>query len=172
MKPWLCSNKSTTQKPADSIYQQELARTYYNRGILSFDNRDLNHAESDFRQAVLLLEPLAERNAGTSAENTNPPPSQDLAHIYNNLALLLGDEGRTPEAVQFSERAVGIQEGLRKKEPGNREYKMELAQFYSVMANLLVDENQMDLAEAEKSTGTRSLRRIGHAFYFAPHGTR
>jgi tetratricopeptide (TPR) repeat protein/energy-coupling factor transporter ATP-binding protein EcfA2 len=135
------------EKPANSIYQQELARTYYNRGILRFDNRDLNHAESDFRQAVQLLQPLAERNAGTSTDNTNPPPSQELARVYNNLALMLGDEGRTQEAMQFSTRAVGIQEGLLKKEPGNREYKMELAQFYSVMANLLVDENQMELAE-------------------------
>ena len=135
------------EKPADSIYQQELARTYYNRGILSFDNKDLNHAESDFRQAVLLLQPLAERNAGTSVDNTNPPPSQDLARTCNNLALLLGDKGRTQEAMQFSTRAVGIQEGLLKKGPSNREYKMELAQFYSVMANLLVDENQMELAE-------------------------
>jgi hypothetical protein len=59
----------------------------------------------------------------------------------------LGDDGRTQEAMQFSTRAVEIQEGLLKKEPSNREYKMELAQFYSVMANLLVDKNQMELAE-------------------------
>jgi tetratricopeptide (TPR) repeat protein len=135
------------EKPANPVYQQELARTYYNRGILSFDNKDLNHAESDFRQAVLLLQPLAERNAGTSADNTNPPPSQELARVYNNLASLLGREGRIPEAAQFSERAIGIQEVLCRKEPNNREYKMELAQFYRTMANVLLYENHIDLAE-------------------------
>jgi hypothetical protein len=60
---------------------------------------------------------------------------------------LLGDEGRTPEAVQFSERAIGIHEALSMQDPGNREYKMELAQWCSVMANLLVDENRLDLAK-------------------------
>jgi tetratricopeptide (TPR) repeat protein len=134
------------QKPANSIYQQELARTYYNRGILRFDNGDLKSAESDFRQAVGLLEPLAVTNVDRPAENTNPPPSQDLARVYNNLAFLLGRERRTPEALQLSERAAGIQEQLCKKDSDNREYKTELAQFYFTAANLLVDENHMDLA--------------------------
>jgi tetratricopeptide (TPR) repeat protein len=132
------------QKPANSIYQQELARTYYNRGILRDDGGDLNQAEADFRKAIGLLEPLAGKSVAQSA---SPPPAQDLARVYNNLALLLGNEGRTPEAVQFSERAIGILEGLSKKEPGNREYKMELGQFCLVMANLLVDENRLDLAK-------------------------
>ena len=61
--------------------------------------------------------------------------------------ILLGRERRLPEAAQFSERAIGIQETLHKKEPDNREYKMELAQFYDTMADLLVAENHMDLAE-------------------------
>ena len=132
------------QEPANSTYQQELARTYYNRGILSDDGGDLNQAEADFRKAVGLLEPLAGKNVTQSA---SPPPAQDLARVYHNLALLLGNEGRTPEAVQFSERAIGILEGLSKKEPGNREYKMELGQFCLAMANLLVDENRLDLAK-------------------------
>jgi hypothetical protein len=60
---------------------------------------------------------------------------------------LLGREGRIPEAAQFSERAIGIQEVLCRKEPNNREYKMELAQFYRTMANVLLYENHIDLAE-------------------------
>jgi hypothetical protein len=133
------------QQPANSIYQQELARTYYNRGILRYDNGDLNHSESDFRQAVRLLEPLTEGNAGALA--TSPPPSQELARVYNDLATLLGSEGRMPEGVQFSARAVAIQEGLRRKEPDNREYKMDLARFYEAMADLLAHDNQIDLAK-------------------------
>jgi tetratricopeptide (TPR) repeat protein len=134
--------------PGNPTYQQELARTYYNRGILRFDNRDLSNSESDFRQAVRLLQPLAEKNAEATAGSTNPKPSQDLARAYNNLAyLLLGREGRLPEAVQFSQLAIGIHERLCRKDPDNREYKMELAQFYYTMANLLVEENHMDQAQ-------------------------
>ena len=55
------------------------------------------------------------------------------------------DEG-PQAAAQFFERAIAIHEGLCKKEPGNREYKMELAQFYDDMAILLVDKNLKVLA--------------------------
>jgi energy-coupling factor transporter ATP-binding protein EcfA2 len=133
--------------PGNATYQQELARTYYNRGILHFDNRDLSNSESDFRRAIQLLRPLAERNAEVPAGSTNPQPSQDLARAYNNLAYLLGRERRLPEALQLSGLAIGIHEGLCRKDPDNREYKMELAQFCFTMANLLVDENHMDQAE-------------------------
>ena len=133
------------QIPGNSSYQQELARTYYNRGILRYST-DLNHSESDFRQAIGLLEPLAEKNADASAGNKNPPPSQDLARVYNDLANLLVHEKRMPEAAPLYERAIAIHEGLCKKEPGNREYKMELAQFYDNLAIFLADEKQMDLA--------------------------
>ena len=134
------------QIPGNSSYQQELARTYYNRGILRY-NTDLNRSESDFRQAVGLLEPLGEKNTDASAGNKNPPPSQDLARAYNNLANLLGHEKRMPEAAQLYERAIAIHEGLCKKEPGNREYKMELARFYDNMAILLLNEKQIDPAK-------------------------
>jgi tetratricopeptide (TPR) repeat protein len=134
------------QIPGNPNYQQELARTYYNRGILRYSNQHLNDSESDFRQAVGLLEPLTEKNTDASAGNKNPPPSQDLARVYNNLANLLGHERRMPEAAQLSERAIAIHEALCKKEPGNREYKMELARFYDNMAILLLNEKQMDPA--------------------------
>ncbi|HYW39653.1 MAG TPA: tetratricopeptide repeat protein [Terriglobales bacterium] len=135
------------QIPGNPSYPQELARTYYNRGILRYGNRDLTDSESDFRKAVGLLEPLMEKNTDASAGNKNPPPSQDLARVYNNLANLLGHERRTPEAAQLYERAIAIHEGLCKKEPGNREYKMELAQFYDNMAILLLNEKQVDPAK-------------------------
>jgi tetratricopeptide (TPR) repeat protein/energy-coupling factor transporter ATP-binding protein EcfA2 len=134
------------QIPGNPSYPQELARTYYNRGILHYDIGDLANSESDFRQAVGLLELLAQKNADASAGDRNPPPSQDLARVYNNLANLLRREGRTSESEQLFNRAIAIHEGLCNKDPVNGEYKMELAQFYENLAILLVDENQMDLA--------------------------
>ncbi len=47
--------------PQNADYAQALARTYYNRGILRYDGRDLAATESDFREAVRLLEPLAKK---------------------------------------------------------------------------------------------------------------
>jgi energy-coupling factor transporter ATP-binding protein EcfA2 len=147
------------ENPENSIYQQELARTYYNRGILRYcsklkygtgeciESGDLTNSESDFREAVRLLEPLAEKNADTPAGKTNPSPAQDLARACNDLANLLVHEDRMPEALPFLERAIAVQEGLCRKDPGNREYKMELAQFYDNMAIPLADEDQIALAK-------------------------
>jgi tetratricopeptide (TPR) repeat protein len=131
------------EAPARPDYQQELARTYYNRGILRFDSKYPIEAESDFRQAIRLLEPITGKNPNPSGVDTNPPPAQDLARVCNNLAYLLDIERRLPEAVKLSERAIGIHEELLRSEPANREYKMELGQFYRTMANLLINENQM-----------------------------
>jgi tetratricopeptide (TPR) repeat protein len=138
--------KLADQLPGNPGYQQELARTYYNRGILRYAGGDSAATESDFRRAVGLLEPIAEKNVDASEGNKNPPPSQDLARVYNNLAHLLVHEQRMPEAAPLYERAIAIHEGLRKKEPDNREYKMELAQFYDNLAILLLNEKQIDPA--------------------------
>jgi tetratricopeptide (TPR) repeat protein/energy-coupling factor transporter ATP-binding protein EcfA2 len=136
------------EAPANPAYQQELARTFYNRGILRFEGADRMNAESDFRQAIGLLEPISGKSTNASGGDTNPPPAQELARAYNNLANLLGNERRLlPEAVQLSERAIGIHEELLRREPANREYEMELGQFYRTMANLLIDEKQMHEAE-------------------------
>ena len=53
------------QNPQNGDYQQELARTYYNRGILQYNGRLLDKAESDFREAMRLLEPLMAASASS-----------------------------------------------------------------------------------------------------------
>ena len=50
------------ENPANSLYQQELARTLYNRGIIRYDSKNLVGAESDFRAAIALLENGRETN--------------------------------------------------------------------------------------------------------------
>ena len=77
----------TREFPVNATYQQELARTYYNRGILyswTAEPGDVAfaRAESDFREAIRLLEPL-------SGKSDDLQPSQDLARACNNLASLL-----------------------------------------------------------------------------------
>lgn len=138
------------QFPRNAGYQQELARTYYNRGILHYDGQSLETAESDFRKAVQLLEPLAAASAPSSTrEPQNPPPALELSRVCNNLGNLLRKKGDPDEAAPFFERAIAIHLELVKKDPSNREYKQELGKFYENLALLELDENHVALAEKQ-----------------------
>jgi energy-coupling factor transporter ATP-binding protein EcfA2 len=102
-------------------YQQDLARAYYNRGILqssSSDERTQMLAESDFGEAIRLLEPLAQKKEAAAA-------AQELSRTFNNLASLLAERGHSLTDVEgLYTRAVQTHEGLVAGEPANREYKV------------------------------------------------
>ncbi|HXM96459.1 MAG TPA: hypothetical protein VOA64_19750 [Candidatus Dormibacteraeota bacterium] len=137
------------QKPQNGDYQQELARTYYNRGILQSDYKVLDKAESDFREALRLLEPLAEGSSSlpTSASQ-NPPPLQDLARVYNNLGLLIENQpSKLQQAESYFNRAISIHQQLLKQLPPKREYKLEIAKFYENLALLLFQQRKMGAAK-------------------------
>lgn len=108
--------------------RQELARTYYNRGILRASADELTaeaakSAEDDFREATRLLESLG-ANAGA------PSAAQELSRAYNNLGSLVGnDDARLADAGRLYDRAITIHDGLVKADPANRQYKLELAKF-------------------------------------------
>ena len=112
------------EQPQNAKYQQELARTYYNRGILHFDAGDPKASESDLRDAIQLLEPLVTKEKADSQTGSGEnPPAHDLARAYNDLAALPRTEGLLPEAQDFSERAIRIQKELIEKAPDNWEYR-------------------------------------------------
>jgi hypothetical protein len=127
------------ESPQNADYAQVLARTYYNRGILRYNGGDLAATESDFREAVRLLEPLAKKDLESQTKESEDPPSHDLARVYNNLGYLLSDQA-------YLERAIRIQEDLREKSPDNWEYKVELATFYNNLSSLLWSEGKGTLA--------------------------
>jgi tetratricopeptide (TPR) repeat protein len=135
--------------PKNSEYQQELARTYYCRGILQYDGRRLDDAESDFRQAIALLEPLTKKTPVRSAadQSSLPDPAEELSRASSNLGLILLEKSQLAKAQKLFERAVEIHEGLLKSEPDKRLYKLELAKFSDNLAKLFLDENRPDLAE-------------------------
>lgn len=137
-----------SEVPKNADYQQELARTYYNRGILRDYNKLLDKAEADFNEAIRLLEPLTEEPGPSRAdEGQNPPPAQELARVYNNLGLLLDRKSRLSEAQSYFDRAISIHEQLVKDKPDKREYKEELARWSENLAMLLVKEKKVELAE-------------------------
>jgi len=134
--------------PQNAQYQQELARTYYNRGILRYDGKDLKASESDFDDAIQLLEPLVEKKTASQIDGLGDPPSHDLARVCNNLGNLLKDEGELSKAQHLFERAIGILEDLARINPDHWEYKYELAQFYNNLAILFYYEG--DLSQAKQ----------------------
>ncbi len=135
--------------PGNADYQQELARTYYCRGILQYDAHRSDEAESDFRQAIALLEPLTSGPVARSPadRSSNPDPAEELSRASSNLGVILRGKKQWPEAQKLFERAVEIHERLLKSEPDKRLYKLELAKFSNNLANLFLDENRPDLAE-------------------------
>ena len=130
------------QQPANEQYRADLARTFYNRGILYSESAgsepdSFDRAESDFRNAIRLLEPMA---GGGAPDHV----LQDLGRAYNNLAALLaGDPDNTSEARDLYLRALGIHEGLA---PRDREYALELVVFSNNFASLLSDSGDIELA--------------------------
>ena len=128
--------------PSDAAATQELARSYYNRGILLFDGGDSQGAESDSRTAMSLLEPIA-GEAAQGSRQFSPAPAQELARVYNNLAKLEKHDGRSEEARTLYEKAIQKAEELETHSPQEREYRAELAQYCDNEARLLVDMNDL-----------------------------
>ena len=124
--------------------QQALARVRYNRGILlasqaGQDGATLAAAEADLREAVRLLEPLAAL--------AMPIGAQDLGRAYNNLGNIVALDGRRiAEGRDLYTQAVHIHEDLARREPTNREYVMELVQFYNNLSATLRDNGELDEA--------------------------
>lgn len=145
--------------PSRADYQQEAARTRYNRGILRFSGvnagtPEFRADEVDFREAIRLLEPLARRGSDRVA-------SLELARAYNNLATLLAlDDMRLPEARKFSESAVAIDEALTKVDPENRVYKMELAKYCNNLSYLLGQLGEDDLAQSRSQEALDLLEAL------------
>jgi hypothetical protein len=143
------------QDPGRVDYQRELARTYSNRGILhasASDTASSKLAESDFREAIRLLEPLA-------TDSADPGVSQELARVFNNLGNLL-TSAATGEARPLQERAVAIHEALSGRYPENREYRVELAQFHTNLADTFREDGYTDLALRHSGRALTLLRAL------------
>jgi tetratricopeptide (TPR) repeat protein len=149
------------EEPQNAKYQQEFARTYYNRGILHFDAGDPNASESDFRHAIQLLEPLvtAEKADAQTEVNENPP-AHDLARAYNDMGTLLRTKGELVQAQDFSGRAIRIQNDLTKKAPDNWEYRVELAKYHNNLALLLVEKGDLELATEQNHEALDSIEDL------------
>lgn len=148
------------QEPSLALYQQELARTYYNRGIIRYGMHAGDGMRSDFRKAIELLEPLISKTQSAMDASENPDPAQDLARVYNNYAIVVSGTGQTTEAQDFYEKAIALAEQLVQKRPENREYKVELAQYCSNEARMLADVGGSRLTEARSQRALALIEEL------------
>ena len=129
--------------PDVPVYQQELARTRYNRGILYANGSDAGGAalaDKDFREAIRLL-------TGVASRTNTAQVRQDLSRAHNNLAALLArDEKGLAEARSEYEQAIALHQALITEFPGNRQYKSELTQFLNNYSDLRRELNEFDAA--------------------------
>ena len=141
------------QELTNALYQQELARTYYNRGIIRYGMHADDGMRSDFQKAIELLEPLISETHAAVDTSENPDPAQDLARVYNDYAIVVSNSGQTTEAQDFYEKAIALAEQLVQKRPENREYKVELAQYCINEARMLgaVGESRLTEARSERA---------------------
>jgi tetratricopeptide (TPR) repeat protein len=147
------------ERPQDARYQQELARTHYNRGILRFYTGDSNASESDFVEAIQLLEPLATREAESQTAEKDPP-SHDLARVYNNRGILLTSGGQLARAQRFYELAIQIEKELVKKDADNLEYGVELATFYNNLAFFFLEKGDNELAKQQNHAALDTIEDL------------
>jgi len=148
------------EQPTNVLYQQELARTYYNRGIIRYGMHADDGMRSDFRKAVELLEPLVSKTQTTVDTSENPDPAQDLARVYNNYAIVVSNTGQTTEAQGLYEKAIALAEQLVQKRPENREYKVELAQYCINEARMLEAAGESRLTEARSERALRLVEEL------------
>ena len=149
------------EAPANRDYQQDLARSHYNRGAL-LDDLHVD-PRPDYLQAIDLLNPLVGAPGSKPEQTANgsePPPEQELARIYTNLGVYLEDKVQYAQAVQFHQKAIQIVTALRHKAPSNYEYKTEAANYYFNLACVLNDEHQLVQAKQASITARELFREL------------
>lgn len=140
-------------QPRNETYAQELARTYYNRGIVRTHAGNPAGADSDYGQAIALLKPLS--LLGGSYR-------QELDRVYNDRANLLIDLGRAQEAEALYQQAIASHQALLKTSPGNRDYELELDEFCEGLALLYRDTNRFELAERWWRESQHEVESLAH----------
>lgn len=129
----------------------ELAQAHYDLAtVLARLPKQRKQAESDYRQAKLILENLTPRT---------PAHRRDTARALNNLGMLLVATDAQEAEVCFRQ-ALAIQDGLSKELPDVLEYRWLLARTHNNLATALWATDRRQLALKSFEEGIDLLRRL------------
>jgi serine/threonine protein kinase len=116
-------------------YATELARSYFNLGVILFEVGRRPDAESSYRRAAALHEKLA------AEIPDNPQHRHDLADDLNNLGVMVSERGAFKEAEEVYRRAVELGEKL-VSENRHPDVQINLAASYHNLGNAVREQGR------------------------------
>jgi eukaryotic-like serine/threonine-protein kinase len=134
--------EKTAPASAPSDVRNELALARNALGQLLLDMDDQKQAESEFRGALAVLEPLV------TEFPTAPRFRESLATASNSIGLIEERDGRVADCEVQYRRELAEEERLAQDFPDRPEYKRELARASMNLGNLLEAEGRMAEAQA------------------------
>lgn len=134
---------------------QELARSFYNRGLVRAEQGNRDTARSDVNAAIEGL-----KNILKESESPDPSVTQELARCYNNLGNIFQTSGdRTAARRQFT-NAIELLDEKIKKQPGDRDIVKELAIFQNNFANMLRADGELATADVASMQAIQKLASL------------
>jgi serine/threonine-protein kinase len=134
---------------------QEMARSFYNRGLVRAEQGNRDAAREDVNAAIDTLQNILENSA-----SPDPSVTQEIARCYNNLANIskaMGD--RATSRTRFS-TAIALLDEQVERYPRNRDLIKELAIYQNNFANLLRSEGELELADQTSSQAIEKLSSL------------
>ncbi len=118
------------QRPANSAYRGDLARTLGTIAVFQRFSHRLDQARAGFERVRDLFEELARDDP------TVPRHRRELITTYDNLALLWAEGNRPENVVACLQRTQTLLEGLLQENPADQGLKRELAAVSCRLANV------------------------------------
>ena len=100
-------------------------------------------AEAEYRKALAIRQKLADDNPAITELHTQ------LARNHNGLGWLLGNTGKTSEAVTEHRKALAIQQKLADANPGVAAYLSELSYSHYILGSVLLNAGKSSEADDE-----------------------
>ncbi len=117
--------------PLDPKYQQILASSYTNLGLIYLDTKRLRKAEQVLREALALRRELVK------ADPQRPDHQRYLAITCQNLAELYQKTGRSREAEQAYQEGLECLEVLVREHPLVLDYATDLGEFQGFLGDIV-----------------------------------
>ena len=130
---------------------QELARSFYNRGIVQAEQGNRDAAQKDVLSAIGTLNGILRET-----EAPNPSVKQELARCYNNLGNLLQASGSTTDAIVQFQRSLELLNEL----PEDRDRQTEQAIYQNNLANLHRATGDLQNADTVSASAIEKLTRL------------